>query len=92
MLTSRRAERILADMKPLSDQLREWRLATHLTLADAARRCGMSAQHYWQLENAERGVGMRTATLLKLNVGTGIALERLAAGAEMQRQPTPALA
>ncbi len=80
----------MADMKPLSEQLKEWREASHLTLADAARRCGMSAQHYWQLENAERGVGMRTATLLKLNAGSGIALERLAAGAEMQRQLVPA--
>lgn len=90
MLTEKQAARILADMKPLSEQLRNWREATHLTLADAARRCGMSAQHYWQLENAERGVGMRTATLLKLNSGTGIPLERLAAGAEMQRQLVPA--
>ena len=90
MLTDKRSARILADMKPLSEQLRDWREASHLTLADAARRCGMSAQHYWQLENAERGVGMRTATLLKLNSGTGIPLERLAAGAEMQRQLVPA--
>lgn len=90
MLTDKRSARILADMKPLSEQLHDWREASHLTLADAARRCGMSAQHYWQLENAERGVGMRTATLLKLNAGTGIPLERLAAGAEMQRQLVPA--
>lgn len=90
MLTPRQAERILADMKPLSVQLREWREACHLTPAEAARRCEMSSQHYWQLENAERGIGMRTATLLKLHAGTGIAMERLAAGAEMQRQLVPA--
>ena len=47
--------------------------------------CGMSAQHYWQLENGERGTGLRTATLLKLAEGTGISLEALVKAAEMQR-------
>ena len=86
MLTQRRAARILADMKPLSQELRDWRLNTlRETPAVAARVCGMSAQHYWQLENAERGAGIRTATLLKLAKGTGIPLERLAQAAELQR-------
>lgn len=87
MLTKRQADRILNNMKPLSEELHDWREATHLTLADAARRCGMSAQHYWQLENAERGIGIRTATLLKLADGTGIPMERLAKAAELQRRP-----
>lgn len=82
-------------MKPLADELRDWRERTHLTLSEAARRCGMSAQHYWQLENGQRGQGIRTATLLKLFNGTGIPMERLAAAAEMQRygplvEPVPA--
>lgn len=94
MLTEKRAARILKDMKPLSEELRAWREASHLTLAEAARRCGMSAQHYWQLENAERGVGMRTATVIKLAEGTGIPMERLIKAAELQRDPaaTPVLA
>lgn len=85
MLTVRQAGRILADMKPLSEELREWRENLHLTPAEAARRCGMSAQHYWQLENAERGIGIRTATLVKLAEGTGKPMERLAKAAELQR-------
>jgi transcriptional regulator with XRE-family HTH domain len=88
MLTEKRAARILKDMKPLSEELRDWREnVLHGTLAEAARRCGMSAQHYWQLENAERGAGIRTATLLKLAQGTGKPMERLAAAAELQRDP-----
>ena len=65
-------------MKPLYEMLRDWRESLHLTPAEAARRCNMSAQHYWQLENGERGPGIRTATLLKLAEGTGIPMERLA--------------
>lgn len=91
MLTDKQRQRILADMKPLSEELRHWRENTaRITLAEAARRCQMSAQHYWQLENAERGTGIRTATLLKLAGGTGIPMERLAKAAEMQREPVPA--
>lgn len=90
MLTDKQAKRILANMKPLSEELREWREGLHLTPAEAARRCEMSAQHYWQLENAERGVGIRTATLLKLATGTGKPLERLARAAELQREAIPA--
>ena len=66
-------------MKPLGELLRDWRELMHLTPAEAARACGMSAQHYWQLENVERGAGVRTVTLHKLADGTGIPLERLAA-------------
>lgn len=88
MLTDKQRARILGDMKPLSEELRDWRTnVARLTLAEAARRCGMSSQHYWQLENAERGIGIRTATLLKLFAGTGIPMERLAKAAELQRNP-----
>lgn len=92
MLTPKQAERILSGMKPLSEELREWREGLHLTPAEAARRCDMSAQHYWQLENAERGIGIRTATLLKLAAGTGKPMERLARAAELQRRPLMASA
>lgn len=86
MLTKKQAARILANMKPLSQELHDWRLAIHISLAEAGRRCDMSAQHYWQLENGQRGQGIRTATLLKLAAGTGIPLERLALAAELQRE------
>lgn len=79
-LTVATAVRILADMKPLAEMLTEWRDTLKLTSAEAARRCSMSAQHYWQLENGV-GVYVRPATLRKLADGTGIPLERLAAGA-----------
>lgn len=85
MLTEKRTARILANMKPLSEELKEWRENLHITPSEAARRCGMSAQHYWQLENGERGTGIRTATLLKLAEGTGKPMERLAKAAELQR-------
>lgn len=83
--------RIFADMRPLSEELRNWREhVARVTLAEAARRCGMSPQHYWQLENGERGVGIRTSTLLKLVSGTGMPMERLAQAAELQRSLDPA--
>lgn len=76
MLTKKQAARILADMKPLGEMLKEWREKLKLTPAEAARRCRMSAQHYWQIENAER-VHVQAATLQKLSTGTGLPLERL---------------
>lgn len=83
MLTPAKLNRIMADMKPLGELLRDWRELMHLTPAEAARVCGLSAQHYWQLENGERGAGVRTVTLHKLAAGTGIPLERLAAAVYM---------
>ena len=88
-----RHEGALASVRPLSEELRVWREKdARLTLAEAARRCGMSSQHYWQLENAERGVGIRTATLIKLADGTGHPLERLVHAVELQRKQHPPLA
>lgn len=97
MLTDSRAARILADMKPLSELLREWRELLKLTPAEAARRCAMSAQHYWQLENGERA-SIRSSTLAKLVEGTGIPEERIAIAAGIEaaqrlrtpREPVPA--
>lgn len=77
MLTPVRSARILGDMKSLSEMLKEWREVLTLTPAEAARRCSMSPQHYWQLENGDR-VNVRVSTLVKLAEGTGIPVERLA--------------
>lgn len=93
MLTQSRMARILADMKPLNELLRDWREVLKITPAEAARRCGMSPQHYWQLENAERGAGIRPVTLQKLAAGTGIPMERLAAAVYVpprRGEPVPA--
>lgn len=80
MLTPARSARILADMKPLGEMLKEWRQVMKLTPAEAARRCKMSAQHYWQIEN-EKNVYLRPTTFRKLSEGTGFPVERLAAAA-----------
>ena len=87
MLTDKRAERILANMKPLGEMLEEWRETLHLTPAEAARRCKMSAQHYWQIEHGQVP-NPRRSTLEKLTEGTGIPIERLAAA--IYAAPVPA--
>lgn len=97
MLTNKRQSRILGDMKPLCELLREWRDNLHLSMAEAARHCEMSPQHYGLLERGER-VWLRPATFRKLAERTGIPLERLMRGAELAderrgvltSQPVPA--
>lgn len=85
MLTNRRQARILEDMKPLGLMLREWREGLRLSMAEAARHCGMSAQHYGLLERGER-VWLRSVTFRKLAERTGIPLERLMKAAELAEQ------
>lgn len=80
MLTKGQLARIVADMKPLCVILKEWRELMELTPAEAARRCKMPAQHYWQIEHNER-VNLRPATLQKLAEATGFPIERLAVAA-----------
>lgn len=81
-LTSSRRARILADMKPLSDLLREWRETLKLTRAEAARRCDMSQVQWTELETGATR-DPRTSSLCKLAEGTGIPLERLAEAASL---------
>lgn len=85
-LTQARMSRILADMKPLCELLREWREASKLTPAEAARQCQVSAQLWWQLEHGETN-NPRGATMVKLCRGTGIPMERLAAASYVQAVP-----
>lgn len=87
MLTQSRMSRILADMKPLGELLKDWREASKLTPSEAARRCKMSAQHYGLLERGDRPTP-RPTTLHKLSDATGIPYERLAASA--YAEPVPA--
>lgn len=82
-LTAVRMNRILAGMKPLYQMLKEWREAVGLTPAEAGRRCNLSTEHYWALEN-HPGRVPRIETLYKLAQGTGIAVERLATAAYMK--------
>lgn len=70
--------RILANMKPLSDLLREWRELAHLSPSEAARQCGISPQLWYTLETGAT-MTPRASTLHKLAHGTGLPVERLAA-------------
>ena len=85
LMTGRRA-RILADMKPLSELLKEWRETLKLSRAEAARRCEIAWVQWMELET---GVTRdpRASTLLKLADGTGIPLERLVESASPQLVP-----
>lgn len=76
-LTPSRRGRILSDMKPLSVMLQEWRDTLKLTDAEAARRCLMTRQQWFEVASG-RTRDPRSSTLLKLAEGTGIPLERLA--------------
>lgn len=71
-------------MKPLSQMLNEWRTTLKLTSSEAARRCDMSRQQWFDLEDGTTS-DPRTSTLLKLAEGTGIPLERLAEAARAER-------
>jgi transcriptional regulator with XRE-family HTH domain len=82
-LTPARRERILADMKPLHVLLTDWLDEVKLTPAEGARRCGLSAQLFYQLKSGETS-NPRASTLLKLSDGTGIPLERLALASDMR--------
>ena len=81
MLTKKQAARILIDMKPLSEMLQEWREGVKLTKAAAARRCGVSFQHWYYLESGQR-TALEGRTFQKLAAGTGIPIERLMAAAD----------
>jgi transcriptional regulator with XRE-family HTH domain len=81
-LTKSRAERILADMKPLCILLLEWRETLKISPAEAARRCDMGRQQWWELEGG-RTTDPRSSTLSKLAEGTGIPIERLVAASSI---------
>lgn len=82
MLTKDRRSRILDNMKPLHEMLREWRELSGLSQVAAAERLGMSRQQWWYLESGETA-DVRTSTLVRLERCTGIPLERLVRAAEM---------
>lgn len=88
-LTRTDMARILADMKPLCALLTEWRAMLKLTPADAARRCEMSPQLWYQLESGETA-NPRSRTLQRLALGTGIPLERLVAASCVTPASVPA--
>jgi transcriptional regulator with XRE-family HTH domain len=87
-LTPSRSKRILADMKPLSDLLCEWRETLKLSPAEAARRCEMTRQQWWELESG-RTTDPRSSTLYRLSEGTGIPIERLVAASCLPAPETP---
>src|SRR3990167_2984984 len=90
-LTGSRKARILADMRPLNELLREWREMPKLSPAEAGRQCEMSRQQWSELESGAT-TDPRSSTLRKLVRGTGIPIERLveaASFASAQTGPRP---
>lgn len=90
-LTQSRASRILADMKPLCEMLEDWRDELKLSKAEAARRCGMGQQQWYELASGATR-DPRASTLLQLAEGTGIPIERLAAASAYRGVPALAAA
>ena len=74
-------------MKPLHLMLSDWQASWHLSSSEAARRCGVSPQHWHQLITGETD-NPRAGTLLKLAHGTGFSMESLAEASEVQRAVT----
>lgn len=81
--------RILTGMKPLNELLKEWREATGLTPSEAARRCELSPQMWWELESGNTSTPRKT-TMRKLVDGTGIPMERLAVASYFDPAAVPA--
>lgn len=88
MLTKKDKERMLASMPTqltLGELLFDWRTKARLSKTDAGLRCGLSPQHWWNLEN-DRRPNPEIETLEKLVIGTGIALDTLlVAGAHTRK-------
>ena len=77
-LTVSPEQRILQDMKPLYELLTEWQDTLKLTNAEAARRCGLGPQQWFELKSGKT-TDPRARTLYKLADGTGIPVGRLVA-------------
>lgn len=85
MLTKTEARRMLKSMETLGNILIAWRTLAGLNQSDAARRCNLSPQYWWLLENDKRpnpGID----TLEKLADGTGIDIDRLVIAAAYSRK------
>ena len=81
--------RILTDMKPLGELLKDWREASKLTPSEAARQCHLSPQMWWALETGYTSTP-RPATMQRLVEGTGIPMERLAVASYFDPAVVPA--
>lgn len=81
----------MSPVKPLSEILAGWRAFLGIDAAEAARVCEVSRQLWAQLEGGETK-DPRVSTLLTIQRGTGIPMDRLLAGVEAQldRVKTPA--
>ncbi len=85
MLRKSDTERIVGAVETLGEILIDWRLKAGLNQSDAARRCGVTPQHWWLLENDQRP-NVSGETIDKLAQGTGYAPERLLIAAHRIRQ------
>jgi len=74
----------MADMKPLSEMLSEWRAGVKLSKAEAARRCEMSQVQWSELETGVTS-DPRASTLRRISSGTGIPVARLIEAAHVER-------
>ena len=90
MLRKADTQRILGSVETLGEILLDWRLKAGLNQSDAARRCGVTPQHWWLLENDQRP-NVSGDTIDKLARGTGYAAERLLIAAHRIRHKQSAL-
>lgn len=75
-LTHSQRKRILADMKPLNVLLQEWRDTLRISDAEAARRCDMTRQQWFEVISG-RTRDPRASTIDRLANGTGYAVDLL---------------
>jgi transcriptional regulator with XRE-family HTH domain len=71
----------------LAELLKEWRIATRITSSQAARRCGISRQLWFQLESGETKRPL-LSTLQKVSQGTAISVGVLEVASYISMAPT----
>ena len=77
MLRKKDRERMITSVDDLGELLENWRInVARVSKTEAARRCGITPQHWWLLANNQRP-NLSGETIDKLSSGTGIAVEIL---------------
>ena len=84
MLRKSEQARIMASMDDLGQVLEQWRENAGLSKTDAAKRCGITPQHWWLLAHNERP-NLSGETIEKLANGTGYAPEVLLQASQRTR-------
>lgn len=87
-LTPSQRRRILTDMKPLNTLLQEWKDTLRITDAEAARRCEMTRQQWFEVISG-RTRDPRASTIDRLANGTGYAVELLIEASKLPPAEAP---